>query len=150
MPGCEPGDIRIETDTDTEPEVDYEAEEKAIREVISRIREAYGKKDAKVMADTADEKLYTFTETAEGSEAIERMFADFFEDNETMKLNPLEDMGVHFLTPNVAVFMGRYEFLDMVDAEGKPLPPQEFIGVNHYVKRNGQWKRASAYLRYLN
>jgi ketosteroid isomerase-like protein len=130
--------------------VDYEAEEKAIREVMEQIRDAYNRKDAKVMVATGDDRIYTFSTIIEGPEAIESFFTSFFEGNETMKLNPLEDMGVHFLTPNVAVFMGRSEFANRVDEEGKPLPPREFIGVNHYVKRNGQWKRASAYLQFSN
>ena len=59
----------------------------------------------------------------------------------------LEEIGLDFVTPDVAILQTRSEFTGLPpDAVWSSGPRQEFFAANVYVKRDGQWKRKAAFL----
>ena len=59
----------------------------------------------------------------------------------------LDEIGIVFVTPDVAIRKTRTEWTGMTDAEGKPLPSFKSLDAQVYVKRNGKWLRTAAFYR---
>jgi ketosteroid isomerase-like protein len=126
------------------------AEEKAIREALAQILDAYGASDSKTMASLSDETFMNTRMVRTGREEVEKWWATVFEAWGPTTVHPIRDFGIVFVTPDVAIWRGISEFRDRVDADGNPVPPQQVIGANVWVKRNGRWYRAATFVQPLD
>jgi len=124
-----------------------EAEEEAIREALEEILVAYGNYDGKAMSELSHDPFIMYEGVFEGRSSIDSLWENLLRMWKTQKVVPLEDLGVHFLTPDVAIWRGSSEFVDRLDAEGQPLPPQQVVGATVFVKTEGKWRRACAFVK---
>jgi uncharacterized protein (TIGR02246 family) len=111
-------------------------DEAAIRASGATFIEAYNARDAKKLAALwSPEAVYVDPLTGEetvGRDAIEKVFADAFSDNQDVKLS-VEDVSIDFVSPNVAMVRGTAH----VTRPGAEPDDSEFTSVR--VKQGGQW-----------
>ena len=125
---------------------EQEKEEAAIREVMDQVLDAYGNRDSRAMAEASHDQFITFARITRGKAEIEEFWSGKFKQWGDQKLEPSQDLGVEFLAPNVAVWRSQGAFIDRPGTDGKPLPPQKFVGANLYIKKAGKWRRATAFI----
>jgi uncharacterized protein (TIGR02246 family) len=111
-------------------------DEAAIRASGAKFLEAYNARDAKKLATLwSPEAVYIDPLTGEetvGRDAIEKVFADAFSDNQDVKLTT-DNVTVEFVSPNVAIVRG----IAHVTRPGAESDDSEFTSVR--VKEGGQW-----------
>ncbi len=73
--------------------------------------------------------------------------ADMFKRQPNIKSKLLEEIGIIFFTPDVAVYKALMDNTGMVDEDGKPLPQVKWLGAWVMVKRNGKWLGAAFFSR---
>ena len=127
-------------------EEEQEKETAAIREVMDQVLVAYGNQDIKTMTEISHDVLMSYGQVARGKTEVEAFWAAKFRQWGDQKVAPSQDLGIEFLAPNVAVWRGMGEFIDRTDPDGKPLPPQKYIGANVYIKSEGKWRRGAAFV----
>ena len=64
-----------------------------------------------------------------------------------LQANMTEEIGIVFVTPDVAIHKYRYEITGRVDSDGKPLPPQKYLNARVLVKKNGKWLYTAVFAR---
>jgi uncharacterized protein (TIGR02246 family) len=139
LPACAPA---------PEPEVDLRAEERALREVAQEVLVAYANRDSKAMVDMCDEPFLNLGTVFRGRERMQATFEAFFAGLGATQLNVIEEIGLEFITPEVAILITRFEFNNRPpDADGNPQPPEQYYDANVYVKKDGRWLRKAAFLR---
>jgi uncharacterized protein (TIGR02246 family) len=126
-------------DDATAPKTDaaqHADDEAAIRATGAKFLEAYNARDAKKLAALwSPEAVYVDPLTGEetiGRDAIEKVFADAFSDNQDVKLTT-DDVTVEFVSPNVAIVRGTAH----VTRPGEAADDSEFTSVR--VKQGGEW-----------
>lgn len=130
------------------PEADLEAEEQAVREVAQAVLAAYENRDSKTMVDMCDEPFMNLGTVFRGRDSMQATFEAFFAGLGATRLNILEEIGLEFVTPEVAILQTRFEFTNRPpDADGNPQPPEQYYDANVYVKKDGRWLRKAAFLR---
>jgi uncharacterized protein (TIGR02246 family) len=111
-------------------------DEAAIRATGASFLEAYNARDAKKLAALwSPEAVYVDPLTGEetvGRDAIEKVFADAFADNQDVKLST-DDVTIEFVSPNVAIVRGTAH----VTRPGEEPDDSEFTSVR--VKQGGKW-----------
>jgi uncharacterized protein (TIGR02246 family) len=111
-------------------------DEAAIRASGAAFIEAYNARDAKKLAALwSPEAVYVDPLTGEktaGRDAIEKVFADAFADNQDVKL-ATDDVAVELVSPNVAIVRGTAR----VTRPGEESDDSEFTSVR--VKQGGKW-----------
>ena len=126
---------------------DQAAEEAAIREVGEQFLTAFNNHDAKAYTSLVDENFENWEGDLKGRAAFEKMLTESFERQKSIKAKALDDIGIVFATPNVAIWKGRAEFVGRLDADGKPLPPLRMLVAQVLVKKNSNWLRAARFSR---
>lgn len=121
--------------------------EKEVRDVLDKIILAYDNRDAKAMAEMTDDPFFMLEGVFKGRENLETLWVNLFRLWGTQKVVALEDMGIDFLTPDVAIWRGTSKFINRTDNEGNPLPPEKVVGANIYIKKEGRWLRAGAFVK---
>ena len=127
-------------------EAEQEEEKKAVRKAMDQVVAAYGKRDSEAMAAASHDQFITFGRIARGKAEIAELWSNIFSQWGEQEVNILEDFGIEFLAPNVAVWRARGEFANRTGPDGESLPPQGFVGANVYIKKEGKWRRASAFI----
>jgi uncharacterized protein (TIGR02246 family) len=111
-------------------------DEAAVRATGAGFITAYNARDSKKLAALwSPEAVYVDPMTGEeivGRDAIEKVFADAFSDNQDIKL-AVENVSVEFVSPNVAIVRGTAH----VTRSGEESNDSEFTSVR--VKQGGQW-----------
>lgn len=51
----------------------------------------------------------------------------------------LDEIGIVFVTPDVAIYKCRDEVTGGLDADGNPRQPEKRLAAAVYVKKNGKW-----------
>ncbi len=74
-------------------------------------------------------------------------YADLFKRQPSIKSKHLEEIGIIFLTPDVAVYKARMDNTGLVDEDGKSLPQLKWLGAWVMVKKNGKWLSAAFFSR---
>jgi len=118
------------------------ADEAAVRQAMEQFVAAYNSHDAKVMLALYADDYKTWTGTPIDRAAWEKGFSERQKDH-----LEVEDIGIVFVTPDVAIYKCRDEYTNRLDEDGKPLPPAKSLVAVVYVKRNGQWLRAAVFSR---
>ena len=140
LPACAP---EPEPEAAPEPVFDQAAEEAAIRKVLEQSLAAYNGHDAKAYAALLTENFENWEGDRKGRAATEKMLTERFERQKDRQAKLLDEIGIIFVTPDVAIFKMRGEFTGMLDADGKPLPPLKRLIAHVYVKKNSRWLRAA-------
>ena len=121
---------------------DQAADEAAIREVVKQANAAFNNHDAKAMAAFDVENIESWDGKRKGRKQLSEWFASM-----KGQYKQLDEIGITFVTPDVAIFKEYGENTDRLDADGKPLPPQKALEAWVLVKKNGKWLGAAIFTR---
>jgi uncharacterized protein (TIGR02246 family) len=110
------------------------AQDKAeIRTVINQINAAYTKQDAEAMAPLLAEDFETW-DGIKGRENVSEAWA-----NENVHYRQLEELGIRFITDEVAIFRERGEAWDVANNDRSAPQKRQYIESWVLVRRNGKW-----------
>jgi len=123
------------------------ADEAAVRKATEQWFAALNARDAKAAAALTDEINENWAGEVKGRAAREESLRTRFERMPDAQDEMLEDMGVVFVTPDVAVHKFGERHLGRLDADGKPLQPVSGWRAHVYVKKSGRWLRAAQFWR---
>ena len=114
-------------------------DEAAIRKVVEQNQAAFNNHDPRGMGALAEISLgenwdgsYKWTAGAEN-------MVDLFKRQPNIKSEILEEIGIIFFTPDVAVYKALMDNTGLVDEDGEPLPQVKFLVASVLVKKNDQW-----------
>lgn len=138
LPACAPAP---EPKPAPEPVFDQAAEEAAIRAVMDRMYAALDRHDPSGVVAEMDEVFETWEGDMKGLAAREKYWAGFFEANKNAKITLQDEIGIIFVTPDVAIFKARGE------ATGWGNQDREFLAASVLAKKNGKWLEVAAFNR---
>jgi uncharacterized protein (TIGR02246 family) len=118
------------------------ADEAAIREVVKQINVAFNKSDAKAMASYIVEDFENWPGTRKGRKQVSENWA-----SAEGQYKQLDEIGIIFVTPDVAIFKEHGEETGFLDSDGKPLPTEKVLESWVAVKKNGKWLLAAIFTR---
>ncbi len=110
------------------------ADEAAIREVTKRLIETTNTRDIKGHLDVyADpfENIEASVDRAAHQQTHERL--------KDLRVKLLDDVGIVFVTPDVAIHKYRSESTGSIDDDGNPLPPSKSLIALIYAKKGDTW-----------
>lgn len=149
LPACAPAP-QPEPEAAPKPAFDQAAEEAVIREVFEKFKLAYNNHDAKAIPSFfLDETMIVWTDEMKGAAVIEKRYTENFERNKDIHAEMVEDFGILFISPTVAIWRSTPEYTGGYDADGKPRPPWKSRGALVMVKKEGQWRIAAMFERPL-
>jgi ketosteroid isomerase-like protein len=146
LPACAPAP-EPEPEAAAEPVFDQAEEDAALRNALETTRTAYNKHDVKAYAAMCDDIIESWDGSVKGRAAWEKMVSENLERQKDRQNKQLEEIGIIFVTPEVAIYKSRDEWTGDVDAEGNPLPPSKGLVARVFVKRNGNWLYAANFQR---
>lgn len=114
-------------------------DEAAIRAVVSGIYAGFNQHDAKAIADLCADSLDTWEASREGRDAVEEWIGEMVPGAQAGTAKELEEIGIRFITDDVAIQKSRREVTGQVDADGKFMPPQKQLFLRVFVKKDGRW-----------
>jgi uncharacterized protein (TIGR02246 family) len=126
---------------------DQAEDEAAIRKVVEHIYAALQKHDAKAYTALCSENFETWEGEARGRAAIEKHLSDVFTNAKDIQYKLLEEIGIVFVAPDVAIYKERHEITGSLDADGKPVPPGKRLTARVFVKKNGKWLFSANFAR---
>ena len=119
-------------------------DEAAIRDVVKKLYAAMNMKNVEAIFALCDENIENFAGTLKGREASINSWKPIFETRfKNVQYKQFEEIGIQFITPNVAIYKDRYDFSGALDAEGNTLPPSKWSNAHVLVKKNGKWMYAT-------
>ena len=122
-------------------------DEAAIRKVWEQNQAAFNNHDAKGMAALWETSLVeSWDGSAKGAARVE-YYADLFKRQPSIQSEVLGEIGIIFVTPDVAVYKARMDNTGLVDEDGKPLQQVKWLGAWVMVKKNGEWLSAAFFSR---
>jgi uncharacterized protein (TIGR02246 family) len=145
LPTCAPAP-EPEPEPAPEPQFDPEAERAAVRNVEKKLVDAWNAHDAKAIVAEYTEETEGWEGAVKGRAAIEQYLTKAFEGPfKNVQTKLIDEIGIVFVTPEVAIFKGRYENSEMLDEEGNALPDAKLLYAQVYVKKNGRWLAAHGF-----
>ena len=126
--------------------VDQAEDKAAVRKVLEQINAAFNNHDAKGMFALVDESSESWDGSRKWTAGAE-YYADMFKRQPSIKSKRLGEIGIIFVTPDVAVYKAFMDNTGLVDEDGKPLPQLKWLGAWVMVKRNGKWLSAGFFSR---
>ncbi len=123
------------------------ADEAAVRDAMKQIHDTYNAKDLKAFMALIDESTENWTGTIKGRVELEKEIAGQFKQSKDGQLKVVEEIGVVFVTPDVAIHKFRDEYSGFLDEAGKPAPPGKRLMALLFVKRGDKWLSAARLFR---
>ena len=117
---------------------DQAADEAAVRDAARKLADTWNAKDVEGHMSMVAESFVPWDGGEIGTEGYEQ---DLKDSNNVQY--SYEEIGIVFVTPDVAVFREEGGFSGRVDSDGKPLPTQKGIANRLLVRKDGKWKLAS-------
>ncbi len=130
-----------------EPVFDQAAEEAAIREAMEQMYAGANAHDVAAYTALMDENFESWDGSVKGLAAWSKNISDSWESEKDIQYNLLDEIGIQFMTPEVAIFKLYDEVTGSLDADGKPQPPYKRLVARVFVKKNGQWLYAALFLQ---
>ena len=125
---------------------DQTEDEATIRKLVKQTNTAFNNHDAEGMAASGDEAIENWKGNRKGAAYFE-YYSDLFKQQPRIKSNLLEEVGIIFLTPDVAIYKALMYNTGLVDKEGKPRPQWEWLGAWVFVKKDGKWLNTAFFSR---
>ncbi len=122
--------------------IDIEEDEAPIRKAWEQINAAFNNHDSEGMAAGRDKACENWKGDQKGS-ALVKYYSDLFKQQTRIKSHLLEEVGIIFVTPDVAIYKALMDNTGLVDKEGKPRPQVKWLGAWLFVKRDGKWLLAA-------
>ena len=127
---------------------DLGEDEAAVRKAWEQGQAAFNNHDVKMMAALSDQSSESWDGNRKWTAGADHM-ADLFKRQPSIKSKRLEEIGIIFFTPDVAVYKALMDNTGLVDEDGKPLPQLKWLGAWIMVKRNGKWLSAAFFNRLI-
>lgn len=122
------------------PAAGSEAEDKAaIRKTIEGIYTALNQHDAQGIAALCDDNLDTWEMARSGRQEVKQWVGEMVPGPEAGTATEAGEIGISFVTPDVAIQKSRREVRGQIGPDGKPLPLQKQLFLRIFVKKNGKW-----------
>jgi ketosteroid isomerase-like protein len=116
-------------------------DEVAIRAAMDRMYAALNRHDAKGVVAEMDESFETWEGDMKGLAAREKYWEGFFEANKEAKIELLNEIGIIFVKPDVAIFKARGQASGWGGLDG------EFLSAHVFARKNGRWLEVAAFTR---
>jgi ketosteroid isomerase-like protein len=130
------------------PAVVGQAEDAAgVRKATEQFYSAYNAHDAKAVAALVDEMCENWGGTLRGRAAYEENYRRRFERSRNIRERMVAEIGVVFLTPDIAIHKFRDEVSGAVDGDGNAVPPAERLRAVVYMSKEGEWLRVAQFTR---
>ena len=126
---------------------DQAADEAAIREVIEQAFAMANKHDAKALMSLCTEDFEGWTGERKGRAAWEEFLSDHWGRQKDFQYELIDEIGLIFVAPNVAIHKYHERTTGLLDADGKPLPERKRLVAYVYVKKDGKWMAATFFAR---
>ena len=133
-----------------EPVFDQAAEETAVRTTMDKMYAAANKPDVDAYTSLIDEDFESWDGSVKGLAAWRESISGSWERQNEIQYKPMEEIGIRFMTPEVAIFKLYDEVTGAVDADGKPLDPFKRQVARVFVKKNGRWLYAALFLQRIS
>jgi hypothetical protein len=146
LPACAPAP-EPEPEAAPEPVFDQAAEEAAIREAMEQMYAGANKHDVGAYTALMDENFESWDGRAKGLAAWGKNISDSWERQKDIQYTLLDEIGIQFMTPEVAIFKLYDEVAGSLDADGKSQPPYKRLVARVFVKKNGKWLYAALFLQ---
>jgi uncharacterized protein (TIGR02246 family) len=119
-------------------------DEAAIKKVVEQLYAALNKKDIKAAFALCDENFEDYSGTLKGREANEKRWMPIFETRfKNVQYKPIEEIGIQFITPDVAIYKDSYDFTGALDKDGNTLPSSKWSNAHVLVKKDSKWMYAT-------
>ncbi len=141
MAACAPA-TEPEPETAPEPEVDLEAEAAAIRSIAEQVYETVNNREWDAHVALYAEEYEVWEESRDRATHKSR-HEEAFEGQDDARYEIEEEIGLVFLTSDVAIRKTRTVASGLLDEDGKPLPPQRALAARVFVKKDGKWSVAA-------
>jgi ketosteroid isomerase-like protein len=125
----------------------WSAAEKEVVQAIDNCNAAYNAHDTKAFVALRTEDYEDWVGTTKGREARAKDLTGTFERQKSIRAKQLEEIGINFVTPDVAIYKQRIEVTGSVDGDGKPLPPARSLAAGVWVKQGGRWLESTFFSR---
>jgi hypothetical protein len=129
------------------PASDRSADEAAIRKAMAQMDEAYRLRDGRMFGALMAEDFENWLGTDKGRDVNVTISMEGLKSQPTVQYKRSAEIGIVFLSADVALYKAHWEFTGMVDAEGKALPPMKLLGACAMVRREGKWLMAAFFSR---
>ncbi len=129
-----------------EPVVDIAAEEEAIRDTMKTSIDGLNNHDIQAHLSTLTEDFETWSGRGDKN-TREKSFTERWEWQKNVKYNVVEELGITFISPDVALYKARCETTGEIEKDGTPLPTYKWQGVWILAKRDGKWLIPAWYSR---
>ena len=126
---------------------DRPAEEAAIRKAMEQMDEAYRLRDGQMFGALMAEDFENWLGTDKGRDINVKLSLEGLKSQPGVQYKRSAEVGIVFLSVDVALYKAHWEFTGMADAQGKPLPPMKLLGACVMVKRDGKWLMAAFFSR---
>ena len=124
---------------------DRTEDEAAIREVIEQSIAAFNRHDAKALYSSSIEETEDWSGTQKGRAALENSIAEWFEQQKAIQEKQKAEIGIIFVTNDVAIYKFNLEHTGMIDGDGNPLPPSQSLIAFVFVKKDGRWLKVARF-----
>lgn len=121
------------------PAIANQAEdESAIRKFRAQVINAWNTKDLETIEDLYpdDPEVWDGRKLSAVIETVPALFESAWKE---FHIKQLEEIGIIFVTPDVAVFKSRQMYSGTFDEQGEVIPPMEVLYAEVFVKRDGKW-----------
>ena len=126
---------------------DQAADEAAIRAAVEQMFAAGNKHDAKALMSLCIEDFEGWSGETKGRAAWEEYMSGFFSRQKDLQYEMVDEIGIVFVTPDVAIYKFREKTTGLLDADGKTLPERKRLRADVYVKKDGKWLAATFFTR---
>jgi len=127
--------------------VDRSADEAAIMKAMEKFDEAYRNRDEQALGALMADDFENWLGTDQGRDVNVKAGMAGLKSQPNVQYQRSGELGVVFITPDVALYKAYWEFSGMVDGEGKPIPPLKILGACVMVKRDGKWLMVAFFSR---
>jgi hypothetical protein len=118
---------------------DRAKDEAAIREVVEQVNTIHNRHEVEPLVALFDQTVEDWTGATRGRAAYEKAIAGLFEREGNRLQKEVEEVGIVFVTDDVAIYKSRRQVMGEVDSAGKKLPPQTVNLARIFVKREDGW-----------
>ena len=148
LPACAPQpEEQAEPELAPEPVFDQAAEEAAIREVIKKGFATWNQHDVKAHMAVYVDDYESWAGDIKGQAAWEEYFTEFWNRQKDSQVHLNDEIGIIFVTSDVAIFKAHGEYTGLIDEEGKPQPPSKWMGAWVLSKSDGKWLVSAIFTR---
>ena len=114
---------------------DQAEDEAAVRETVKQVYATANKHDVEAYLATATEDVENWVGSLKGKAAFEKYFTETWERQKDMHAKFLDEIGIIFVTPEVAIYKCRDEITGSLDADGNVTDPATLAELAGFLAR---------------